>query len=65
MAEVETGEPNANEMVATKDVSTVTDDSQVAPIEIDASGQAPSVAQAPKPQAEAQTEAPQEQAAAP
>lgn len=38
VAEVETGEPAATEMVATKDVSTITDETQVAPIEIDTSG---------------------------
>ena len=37
VAEVETGEPSAWNMVATNDVSTVTDESQTAPIEIDAS----------------------------
>jgi len=38
VAEVETGEPSTQEMVATKDVSTVTDESVSAPIEIDTSG---------------------------
>ena len=37
VAEVETGEPSKENMVATNDVSTVTDESQTAPIEIDAS----------------------------
>ena len=36
VAEVETGEPSTQNMVATSDVSTVTDESQTAPIEIDA-----------------------------
>lgn len=36
VAEVETGEPTAQNMVATNDVSTITDESQTSPIEIDA-----------------------------
>lgn len=36
VAEVETGEPTAQNMVATNDVSTINDESQTSPIEIDA-----------------------------
>ena len=35
VAEVEMGEPSNNAMVSTQDTTTVTDDSQVAPIEIE------------------------------
>lgn len=48
VAEVETGEPTTNNMVATNDVTTITDDNQTAPIEIDAPADTPaSAAQAP------------------
>lgn len=44
VAEVEMGEPTTNNMVATNDVSTITDDSQTAPIEIDAPADSPAQA---------------------